>query len=105
MSRPAFPPVNVSPAAQKVNPAEDAWNSRDAAQVALAYTFGSRWRDRAHYEWRDAIAAFLLRKWSREVEYRRIKEFGLHTNPNRSAVSYEHSDDGGQRFRAYGNKN
>mgnify|MGYP002131338062 CR=1 FL=1 len=60
-----------------VKGAEDGWNSRDPAQVALAYTPGSRWRNRAEFPvGRAEIEAFLTRKWAREMEYRLIKELG-----------------------------
>ena len=70
MSRPPLPPFTAETAAQKVRMAEDAWNSRDPAKVALAYTADSRWRNRAEFlQGRDAIVAFLTRKWSRELDY------------------------------------
>ena len=75
MSRPPLPPFNDETAAQKARLAEDAWNSRDPARVALAYTVDSRWRNRAEFfSGREAIQAFLHRKWQRELEYRLIKE-------------------------------
>ena len=75
MSRPPLPPFTAETAAQKVRMAEDAWNSRDPARVALAYTTDSRWRNRSEFiEGRAAIEAFLTRKWSRELDYRLIKE-------------------------------
>ena len=74
-SRPPLPPFNAETAAQKVRMAEDAWNTRDPARVALAYTTDSRWRNRSEFlEGRAAIVAFLTRKWSRELDYRLIKE-------------------------------
>jgi nuclear transport factor 2 (NTF2) superfamily protein len=74
-SRPPLPPFNAETAAQKVRGAEDAWNTRDPARVALAYTTDSRWRNRSEFlEGRAAIVAFLTRKWSRELDYRLIKE-------------------------------
>jgi len=87
--------------------AEDAWNSRDATKVALAYTVDSRWRNRAEFlTGRDEIEAFLKRKWSRELDYRLVKElwtFAL----NRIAVrfAYEWHDDSGAWYRSYGNEN
>ncbi|MDF2697738.1 MAG: hypothetical protein K0S65_6121, partial [Labilithrix sp.] len=75
MSRPPFPPFTAETAALKARLAEDAWNSRDPGRVALAYTEDSRWRNRSEFfRGRDAIEAFLTRKWLREVEYRLIKE-------------------------------
>ena len=94
-------------AAQKARLAEDAWNSRDPARVALAYTLDSVWRNRAEFiTGRAAIEAFLTRKWNRELDYRLIKEVWAF-NDNRIAVrfAYEWHDDGGQWFRSYGNEN
>jgi nuclear transport factor 2 (NTF2) superfamily protein len=87
--------------------AEDAWNARDPARVALAYTIDSRWRNRAEFlQGREAIEAFLTRKWNRELDYRLIKELWVFRE-NRIAVrfAYEWHDDGGRWFRSYGNEN
>jgi nuclear transport factor 2 (NTF2) superfamily protein len=72
-------------AAEKTRLAEDAWNTRDPARVVLAYTSDSRWRNRTEsLEGRDAIKAFLTRKWQRELDYRLIKEVcGLSREPHR----------------------
>ena len=86
--------------------AEDAWNRRDPETVALAYTEDSRWRNRSEFfQGRDAIVAFLRRKWQRELDYRLIKEVWAVTG-NRIAVRfvYEFHDEGGQWFRAHGNE-
>jgi nuclear transport factor 2 (NTF2) superfamily protein len=94
-------------AAQKVRLAENAWNGRDPARVALAYTPDSRWRNRAEFiNGRDEIVAFLTRKWARELDYRLIKELWAFAE-NRIAVrfAYEFRDDTGSWFRAYGNEN
>ncbi|QYE35974.1 nuclear transport factor 2 family protein [Polymorphobacter sp. PAMC 29334] len=107
MSRPPLPPFSDATAAEKARLAEDAWNSRDPARVALAYTPGSQWRNRAEFvTGRDDIEAFLSRKWQRELDYRLIKEVWSHT-ANRIAVrfAYEYRDDSGHWFRAYGNEN
>jgi nuclear transport factor 2 (NTF2) superfamily protein len=107
MSRPPLPPFTDDSAAQKARMAEDAWNSRDPARVALAYTPDSRWRNRAEFiDGRAAIEAFLQRKWARELDYRLIKEVWAHAG-NRIAVrfAYEYRDDSGHWFRAYGNEN
>ncbi|GEN98714.1 hypothetical protein NSE01_05470 [Novosphingobium sediminis] len=107
MSRPPLPPFTAESAVEKVRLAEDGWNSRDPARVALAYTPDSQWRNRAEFvTGREAIEAFLARKWSREIEYRLIKELWAHDG-NRIAVrfAYEYRDDSGQWFRAYGNEN
>lgn len=107
MTRPPLPPFTAETAAQKVRLAEDAWNTRDPARVALAYTEDSRWRNRVEFfEGRAAIQAFLVRKWSRELDYRLIKELWTFAAV-RIAVrfAYEWHDDGGQWFRSYGNEN
>ncbi len=107
MARPPLPPFDDETAAQKARMAEDAWNSRDPARVALAYTVDSRWRNRAEFiTGRGEIEAFLTRKWRRELEYRLIKEVWAHSG-NRIAVrfAYEWHDDSGQWFRSYGNEN
>jgi nuclear transport factor 2 (NTF2) superfamily protein len=107
MSRPPRPPFDPETAALKVRLAEDAWNSRDPARVALAYTPGSQWRNRAEFIiGRTAIEAFLARKWARELDYRLIKEVWAHAG-NRIAVrfAYEYHDDSGNWFRAHGNEN
>jgi nuclear transport factor 2 (NTF2) superfamily protein len=107
MNRPPLPPFTAETAAQKVRLAEDAWNTRDPHRVALAYTPDSRWRNRAEFfEGRNAIEAFLKRKWDRELDYRLIKELWAFCD-SRIAVrfAYEWHDDGGQWFRSYGNEN
>jgi nuclear transport factor 2 (NTF2) superfamily protein len=107
MTRPPLPPFDDFTAAQKARLAEDAWNSRDPVRVALGYTPDSRWRNRAEFiNGRAAIEAFLARKWSRELDYRLIKEVWTHAD-NRIAVrfAYEYHDDSGNWFRAYGNEN
>jgi uncharacterized protein len=106
-SRPPLPPFTRESAAQKVRAAEDAWNSRDPDRVALAYTTDSEWRNRAEFlVGREAIAAFLRRKWSRELDYRLIKELWAFDGA-RIAVrfAYEWHDDSGNWFRSYGNEN
>ena len=107
MTRPPLPPFTDETAAQKARAAEDAWNSRDPARVVLAYTPDSQWRNRAEFlTGREAIAAFLTRKWARERDYRLIKEVWAHAG-NRIAVrfAYEYRDDSGTWFRAHGNEN
>ena len=107
MSRPPLPPFTETTAAEKVRLAEDAWNSRDPARIALAYTPDSQWRNRAEFlAGRIAIEAFLARKWARELDYRLIKEVWTHAG-NRIAVrfAYEYRDDSGHWFRAHGNEN
>ncbi|MDD9720863.1 DUF1348 family protein [Sulfitobacter sp. PR48] len=107
MTRPPLPPFTEDSAREKIRLAEDGWNSRDPARVALAYTQGSRWRNRVEFPvGRAEIEAFLTRKWARELEYRLIKELWAFAG-NRIAVryAYEYRDDSGQWFRAYGNEN
>ena len=107
MPRPPLPPFTEATAIEKVRLAEDVWNSRDPAKVALAYTPDSHWRNRAEFlTGRDAIVAFLTRKWTRELDYRLIKELWTFAG-NRIAVrfAYEYHDDSFNWFRAYGNEN
>lgn len=106
MARPPLPPFTAETAAQKARMAEDAWNSRDPARVAQAYTAQSQWRNRAEFfAGRDLIEQFLTRKWQRELEYRLIKEVWAFTD-NRIAVrfAYEWRDDSGQWYRSHGNE-
>jgi nuclear transport factor 2 (NTF2) superfamily protein len=105
--RPPLPPFTEETARQKVRAAEDGWNGRSSERVALAYTSDSVWRNRAEFfQGREAIAAFLTRKWARELDYRLIKELWAFSG-NRIAVrfAYEWRDDSGQWFRSYGNEN
>ena len=107
MSRPPFPPFTEEAARQKVRMAEDAWNHRDPVKVSLAYTEDSRWRNRSEFfQGREAIVAFLTRKWEKEREYRLIKDLHAFTG-NRIAVRfrYEWHDADGQWWRSYGNEN
>lgn len=106
-SRPPLPPFTHETAVQKVRLAEDGWNTRDAAKVALAYTLDTKWRNRAEFANNRAEAQALLeRKWKKELDYRLIKELWLHEG-NRIAVryAYEWHDDAGNWFRSYGNEN
>ncbi len=105
-SRPPLPPFSPETAAQKARMAEDAWNSRDPARVALAYTVASRWRNRTEFiEGRGEIVAFLTRKWQRELDYRLIKEvWGFRENRMAVRFAYECHDAAGQWFRSYGNE-
>ncbi|MGI4856053.1 MAG: DUF1348 family protein, partial [Janthinobacterium lividum] len=106
-TRPPLPPFTHESAMSKVRLAEDGWNSRDAAKVALAYSVDTRWRNRAEFVCnRDEARAFLERKWRKELDYRLIKELWAFTG-NRIAVryAYEWHDDSGNWFRSYGNEN
>ena len=101
------PPFTLETAILKVRKAEDGWNSRNPAQVALAYSVGSIWRNRSAFlTGREQIIAFLTRKWSNELEYRLIKELWAFRE-NRIAVrfAYESHDPAGQWRRSYGNEN
>jgi len=101
------PPFTRETAVMKVRRAEDLWNSRDPQRVALGYSVDSWWRNRAEFvTGRDAIIQFLTRKWSRELEYRLIKELWAFDG-SRIAVrfAYECHDDSGQWYRSYGNEN
>jgi nuclear transport factor 2 (NTF2) superfamily protein len=105
-TRPPFPPYDAEAAAKKARMAEDAWNTRDPVRVSLAYTPDSQWRNRAEFfSGRDAIIAFLQRKWARELDYRLIKEVWAYSG-NHIAVrfAYEFHDDSGHWYRSYGNE-
>ena len=105
--RPPFPPFTRGTAMLKVRKAEDGWNSRNPAAVALAYTPDSHWRNRSQFlTGRDAIVAFLTGKWEKEIDYRLIKELWAFTD-DRIAVrfAYEYRNAAGDWFRAYGNEN
>lgn len=107
MSRPPLPPFTRESAIEKVRLAEDGWNSRDPAKVALAYTMGTIWRNRAEFlHGREQAQAFLERKWAKELDYRLIKELWAFDG-NKIAVryAYEYHDDSSNWFRAYGNEN
>jgi len=102
-----LPPFDAQTAAQKVRAAEDALNTRDPRRVSLAYAPNSVWRNRAEFlTGREAIVEFLTRKWSKELDYRLIKEVWAFCE-NRIAVrfAYEWHDDSGNWFRSYGNEN
>lgn len=105
-TRPPLPPFTAETAALKARAAENAWNSRDPQRVALAYTPDSRWRNRAEFfSGRDAIVAFLERKWARELDYRLIKEvWSFHENRIAVRFAYEWHDDSGHWYRAHGNE-
>ncbi len=105
--RPPLPPFTAQTAAEKVRKAEDGWNSRDPARVALAYTSDSQWRNRSEFlQGRPAIVEFLTRKWQAESEYRLIKELWAFTDTKIAVrFCYEWHDKTGQWFRSYGNEN
>jgi hypothetical protein len=106
-SKPPFPPFTLETAKQKIQAAEDAWNTRDPDRVCMAYTVDSQWRNRSEFiNGREAIREFLKRKWAKELDYKLKKELWAFTD-NRIAVRFEYEwhDDSGQWYRSYGNEN
>ncbi|MFM2268415.1 MAG: hypothetical protein RL757_1856 [Bacteroidota bacterium] len=102
-----LPPFTLETAQQKIQMAEDAWNSKDPERVSKAYTTDSEWRNRNEFfVGRTEIIAFLTQKWAKENGYHLKKEYWAHAE-NRIAVrfEYEYYDENGQWFRAYGNEN
>lgn len=100
------PPFTLETALQKVQMAEDAWNSRDPERVSLAYSVDSQWRNRAEFlQGREEIVAFLRRKWARELGYK-LKKTLWSFRENRIAVSFEYEwhDSTEQWYRSYGNE-
>jgi hypothetical protein len=106
MTSPIRPPFTMDTARAKVQAAQDAWNSRDPDRVALAYTEDSEWRNRTEFfRGRDAIRAFLKRKWAKELDYRLAKElWGFRDNRIAVRFEYEWHDHAGQWYRSYGNE-
>lgn len=104
--RPPLPPFSAESAPVKARLAEDAWNTRDPERVAGAYTVDSRWRNRSEFfSGREAIVAFLRRKWERELDYKLVKEiWGFRENRIAVRFAYEWHDASGQWFRSYGNE-
>ncbi|GAA0491320.1 hypothetical protein GCM10010361_65710 [Streptomyces olivaceiscleroticus] len=104
--RPPYPPFTRETALQKVQAAEDAWNTRDPHRVALAYTPDSTWRNRDTFvSGREEIVAFLTRKWERELDYALRKSlWGFHENRIAVRFQYEWHDAEGQWWRSYGNE-
>ncbi len=106
-ARPPLPPFTEETARQKIQAAEDAWNSRDPERVSFAYTVDTEWRNRSDFvNGRAAVVEFLSSKWQRELDYRLRKELWAFQS-NRIAVrfEYEFHDASGQWWRAYGNEN
>ena len=105
--RPPFPPFTQKSAIEKVRAAEDAWNSKDPARIALGYSPESRWRNRDQFfSGRAAIQEFLAGKWQRELDYRLIKElWSFHANRIAVRFVYESCDAAGQWWRSHGNEN
>lgn len=107
MSNIIKPPFTLETARQKVQLAEDAWNSKDPDRVALAYSEDTEWRNRLEFlNGREEVRQFLRRKWAKEIGYRLKKELWAFMD-NRIAVRFEYEwhDDSGQWFRSYGNEN
>jgi len=102
-----IPPFTLETAKQKIQMAEDAWNSQNPEKVSLAYTVDSEWRNRNTFiKGRDEIVLFLAKKWENEIDYQLKKEYWAHSE-NRIAVrfEYEYKNKNGKWFRAYGNEN
>jgi len=101
------PPFTLETAIQKIQMAEDAWNTKNPEKVAAAYAVASEWRNRNTFiKGRKEIVEFLREKWKKELNYKLKKEYWAHTD-NRIAVrfEYEYQNEKGQWFRAYGNEN
>jgi len=105
-TRPPVPPFTRETALEKVRKAEDAWNTRDPIRVSSAYTQDSNWRNRVEFfSGREAIIAFLTRKWAQELDYRLIKELWAFTDEHIAVrFQYEYRDDSDRWHRAYGNE-
>ncbi|MGH7701608.1 MAG: nuclear transport factor 2 family protein [Gemmatimonadales bacterium] len=107
MTSPIRPPFTAETALAKVKAAEAAWNSRDPERVALAYTEDSEWRNRTEFfQGREAIKAFLRRKWAKELDYRLLKELWAYTE-NRISVRFEYEwrdAESGRWYRTHGNE-
>ena len=102
-----LPPFNFETATQKVQMAEDAWNTKSPEKVSLAYTIDTEWRNRNLFiNGREEVKAFLTAKWEKELDYRLKKELWAFTD-NKIAVRFEYEwhDENGQWYRAYGNEN
>jgi nuclear transport factor 2 (NTF2) superfamily protein len=102
-----LPPFSLETAKEKIQLAEDAWNSQDPEKISKAYTINSEWRNRDTFvSGRDEIILFLQEKWKKELHYKLKKEYWAHTD-NRIAVrfEYEYQTADGNWFRAFGNEN
>lgn len=102
-----LPPFNIETANQKVQMAEDAWNTKNPEKVSLAYTVDTEWRNRDLFiNGRDEVKTFLTAKWEKELNYKLKKELWAFTE-NRIAVRFEYEwhDHNGQWYRSYGNEN
>src|SRR6195952_1606779 len=101
-----LPPFNMETALQKVQAAEDAWNTKDPEKVCLAYTIDTEWRNRTEFiNGREEVKAFLKRKWEKELDYKLKKElWGFKENRMAVRFEYEWHDEAGQWYRSYGNE-
>ncbi len=101
-----IPPFNMETALQKVQAAEDAWNTRDPERVSLAYSVDTEWRNRTEFiNGREEVVAFLKRKWAKELDYKLKKElWGFRENRMAVRFEYEWHDEAGQWYRSYGNE-
>ena len=101
-----IPPFDMETALQKVQAAEDAWNTRDPERVSLAYTVDTEWRNRTEFiNGREEVVAFLKRKWAKELDYKLKKElWGFKENRMAVRFEYEWHDEAGQWYRSYGNE-
>ena len=102
-----LPPFTEETAKQKIQAAEDAWNSKDPVKISKAYTVDTEWRNRAEFiNGREEVVKFLSRKWDKELDYKLKKSYWAHVD-NRIAVRFEYEwrDDSGQWYRAHGNEN
>lgn len=102
-----IPPFTLETALQKVQLAEDAWNSQDSERISKAYTINTEWRNRTEFiNGREEVIAFLNRKWQKELHYKLKKElWGFRKNRMAVRFEYEYQDINGQWWRAYGNEN
>ena len=104
--KPPLPPFTMETAQQKVQLAENAWNTRDPEKVCMAYTIDTEWRNRTEFiNGREEVKAFLKRKWEKELDYKLKKElWGFRENRMAVRFEYEWHDAEGQWFRSYGNE-
>jgi len=104
--KPPFPPFTFETAKQKVQLAEDAWNTRDPEKVCLAYTIDTEWRNRTEFiNGREEVKAFLVRKWQKELGYKLKKKlWGFRDNRMAVRFEYEWHNQEGQWYRSYGNE-
>jgi len=101
-----IPPFNMETALQKVQAAEDTWNTKDPVKVSQAYTIDTEWRNRTEFiNGREEVVAFLTRKWQKELDYKLKKElWGFKENRMAVRFEYEWHDAAGQWYRSYGNE-